>query len=49
MLIQKNLLTSEESAEVIKIFDNKIAPFKKIYDHFGLNMENIVKRIKEKL
>ncbi len=31
-LIQKNLLTSEESAEVIKIFDNKIAPFKKIYE-----------------
>ena len=27
----------------------KSAPFKKIYDHFGLNMENIVKRIKEKL
>lgn len=31
-LIQKNLLTSEESAEVIKIFDNKIAPFKKLYE-----------------
>jgi len=31
-LIQKNLLTSEESCEVIKIFDNKIAPFKKIYE-----------------
>ena len=31
-LIQRNLLTSEESAEVIKIFDNKIAPFKKLYE-----------------
>ena len=27
----------------------KSAPFKKIYDHFGLNVDNIVKRIKEKL
>ncbi len=27
----------------------KSAPYKKIYDHFGLNLENIVKRIKEKL
>ena len=31
-LIQRNLLTSEESSEVIKIFDNKIAPFKKLYE-----------------
>ena len=27
----------------------KSAPYKKIYDHFGLNEENIVKRIKDKL
>ena len=27
----------------------KSAPYKKIYDHFGLNLESIVKRIKEKL
>ena len=27
----------------------KSAPYKKIYDHFGLNVENIVKKIKEKL
>ena len=27
----------------------KSAPYKKIYDHFKLNTENIVKRIKEKL
>ena len=27
----------------------KSAPYKKIYDHFGLNSENIIKKIKEKL
>tara|TARA_B100001094_G_scaffold193511_1_gene187431 strand:- start:953 stop:2896 length:1944 start_codon:yes stop_codon:yes gene_type:complete len=27
----------------------KSAPYKEIYDHFGLNIENIIKRIKEKL
>jgi transketolase len=27
----------------------KSAPYKKIYDHFGLNSKNIVKKIKEKL
>ncbi len=27
----------------------KSAPYKKIYNHFGLNVENIVKKIKEKL
>ncbi len=27
----------------------KSAPYKKIYDHFGLNSENITKKIKEKL
>ena len=27
----------------------KSAPYKKIYDHFKLNSESIVKRIKEKL
>jgi len=27
----------------------KSAPYKKIFDHFGLNMENIIKKIKEKL
>ena len=27
----------------------KSAPYKKIYDHFGLNIESIVKSIKEKL
>ena len=27
----------------------KSAPFKKIYDHFGLNLENIIKKIKERL
>ena len=27
----------------------KSAPYKKIYDHFGLNPENITKKIKEKL
>ena len=27
----------------------KSAPFKKIYDHFGLNVENIIKKIKERL
>ena len=27
----------------------KSAPYKKIYDHFGLNPENIIKKIKEKL
>ncbi len=27
----------------------KSAPYKKIYDHFGLNSENIIKRIKKKL
>ena len=27
----------------------KSAPYKKIYDHFGLNVENIVKKIKQKL
>ena len=27
----------------------KSAPYKKIYDHFGLNSESIVKKIKEKL
>ena len=27
----------------------KSAPYKKIYDHFELNSENIVKKIKEKL
>ena len=27
----------------------KSAPYKKIYDHFGLNEENIVKKIKDKL
>ena len=27
----------------------KSAPYKEIYDHFKLNSENIVKRIKEKL
>ena len=27
----------------------KSAPYKKIYDHFGLNTENIIKKIKEKL
>ncbi len=32
----------------INVF-GKSAPFKKIYDHFGLNVDNIVKRIKEKL
>ena len=27
----------------------KSAPYKKIYDHFGLSSENIIKKIKEKL
>ena len=27
----------------------KSAPYKKIFDHFGLNLENIIKKIKEKL
>ena len=27
----------------------KSAPYKEIYDHFGLNIESMVKRIKEKL
>ena len=27
----------------------KSAPYKKIYDHFGLNVDNIVKKIKKKL
>ena len=27
----------------------KSAPYKKIYDYFGLNLENIIKKIKEKL
>ena len=27
----------------------KSAPYKKIYDHFGLNSKNIIKKIKEKL
>ena len=27
----------------------KSAPYKKIYDHFGLNLEHIIKKIKEKL
>ena len=27
----------------------KSAPYKEIYNHFGLNSENITKRIKEKL
>ena len=27
----------------------KSAPYKEIYNHFGLNLENIVKKIKEKL
>ena len=27
----------------------KSAPYKKIYNHFGLNEENIIKKIKEKL
>ena len=27
----------------------KSAPFKKIYNHFGLDTDNIVKKIKEKL
>ena len=27
----------------------KSAPYKKIYDHFDLNSENIIKKIKEKL
>ena len=27
----------------------KSAPYKEIYDHFELNSENIIKRIKEKL
>ena len=27
----------------------KSAPYKKIYDHFGLNADTIVKRIKEKI
>ena len=27
----------------------KSAPYKKIYDHFGLNLESVVKKIKEKL
>ena len=27
----------------------KSAPYKKIYNHFGLNTDNIIKRIKEKL
>jgi len=27
----------------------KSAPYKKIYDHFGLNVESMIKRIKEKL
>ena len=27
----------------------KSAPFKRIYDHFGLNLENIIKKIKERL
>ncbi len=27
----------------------KSAPYKKIYDHFGINSENIIKKIKEKL
>jgi transketolase len=27
----------------------KSAPYKKIYDHFGLNLENIIKKIKERL
>ena len=27
----------------------KSAPYKEIYNHFGLNTENIVKKIKEKL
>ena len=27
----------------------KSAPYKKIYNHFGLNVDNIVKKIKEKL
>ena len=27
----------------------KSAPYKKIYDHFGLNSENVIKKIKEKL
>ena len=27
----------------------KSAPYKKIYDHFGLNVDNIIKKVKEKL
>ena len=27
----------------------KSAPYKKIYNHFGLNTENVVKKLKEKL
>ena len=27
----------------------KSAPYEKIYNHFGLNVDNIVKRIKERL
>ena len=27
----------------------KSAPYKKIYNHFGLNLESVVKKIKEKL
>ena len=27
----------------------KSAPYKKIYDHFGLNLESVVKKIREKL
>ncbi len=27
----------------------KSAPYKKIYDHFGINIENIIKKIKDKL
>lgn len=31
-LIHRNLLSTEESSEVIRIFDHKIAPYKKIYE-----------------
>ena len=31
-LITKNLLTSEQSANVLNIFDNKLAPYKKLYE-----------------
>lgn len=31
-LITKNLLTTEQSANVLNIFDNKLAPYKKLYE-----------------